>query len=638
MCALLLPVVGMSTPGARAVTPAVMRSFEPVSPARLLDTRDGTGGVARRRLADGEVLAFDVRGRRGLPASGIGSVSLNVAVTGTTAAGFVTVYPCDAPRPLTSNLNHGARSTVSNAVIAPVAADGRVCFHAERSTHLVVDVSGWFPVGGGFNSVTPRRSFDTRTGSGGVPTGRVGSGGLSYRFTGVHGVPSTGVSAVSFNLTATGASSTGFITAYPCDVNRPLVSSLGYRARNTVGSAVVSPVAADGRVCFHAERPVHLIADVNGWFDTSGGFVPVTPRRLLDTRTTPVMNNTVAGPVPFVTNGEGISISTVPWQVRLSVSGQLLCGGSIVHERWILTAAHCVVDDFGQAIDPTAVRVWGGLSLLSSMNSFNATAADEVIVHPGFNRFTFVNDIALVRLAAPLGTGTVIPLWTDPTGPVGLSSAYVSGWGSRTGGAGASEQLQGASLRIRSGPGLPCGSWQDAYDPVTMVCASGGLSVPDGAGACTGDSGGPLVVPGPGSSPRLVGVVSFGYLGCLNDHAYPTVFSRVSAFVSWIRKYVPTTGMVDDATITLEVTGRAGVPATGVGAVILTVSSVNALAPGYVTVFPCGPRPLAANVNSATGRVVQNLVVAPVSAAGTVCLYSATAAHLVVEVSGWVPS
>jgi hypothetical protein len=94
--------------------------------------------------------------------------------------------------------------------------------------------------------------------------------------------------------------------------------------------------------------------------------------------------------------------------------------------------------------------------------------------------------------------------------------------------------------------------------------------------------------------------------------------------------------------LTLQVTGRGGVPATGVAAVALNVTVVDGVANdfgGYVTVYPCDVgRPDASNLNFVSGQTVPNSVIAPVSAAGTVCLYVYGTAHLLVDVSGYFAS
>ena len=73
----------------------------------------------------------------------IRAVVLNITVTEATGAGFVTVYPCSATRPVASTLNYGVGTTVANLAVATTTADGKVCIYTQRPTHLVVDLSGY---------------------------------------------------------------------------------------------------------------------------------------------------------------------------------------------------------------------------------------------------------------------------------------------------------------------------------------------------------------------------------------------------------------------------------------------------------------------------------------------------------------
>jgi hypothetical protein len=87
----------------------------------------------------------------------------------------------------------------------------------------------------------------------------------------------------------------------------------------------------------------------------------------------------------------------------------------------------------------------------------------------------------------------------------------------------------------------------------------------------------------------------------------------------------------------LQVTGRAGVPAA-VNAVVLSVTAVDARAPGFVTVFPCGgPIPTSANLNYTAAATVTNAVVVGVGAGGRVCVYTMATIDLVVDVGGHLP-
>jgi uncharacterized delta-60 repeat protein len=254
------PSAGVSTFDIARIQ-ATTRPIVPLTPARLFDTRDGSGGVAVGKvgngLGGGTPIEFTVTGQGGVPATGVGAVSLNVTAVDTEApneGGYVTVYPCGT-RPNASNLNFISGQIIPNAVIAPVSANGKVCFFVYGKAHLLADVNGWLPIGAAFNSVTPARLFDTRDGSGGVAVSKVGNGlgggtPIEFTVTGQGGVPATGVGAVSLNVTAVDTEAPnegGYVTVYPCGT-RP------------------NAVSANGKVCFFVYGKAHLLADVNGWY------------------------------------------------------------------------------------------------------------------------------------------------------------------------------------------------------------------------------------------------------------------------------------------------------------------------------------------------------------------------------------
>ena len=88
----------------------------------------------------------------------------------------------------------------------------------------------------------------------------------------------------------------------------------------------------------------------------------------------------------------------------------------------------------------------------------------------------------------------------------------------------------------------------------------------------------------------------------------------------------------------VKVTGVGGVPGSGVGAVSLNVTVTEPVGPGFVTVYPCGTRPNASNLNFVGGQTVPNAVIAPVSVDGEVCLFSNLDTHLLADVNGWFAS
>ena len=281
-----------------------------VTPNRVLDTRDGTGGVAREKVGNFSGTATDLRfrilGAGGVPNLGVAAVSLNVTATETAApdeGGYVTVYPCATGRPNVSNINFTNGQIVPNAVIVPVG-DGDICFHVYGIAHLIVDAYGWLPFGAGFSTVTPNRVMDTRNAVGVVNATRVGNFSgtatdLPFTILGADSVPTSGVAAVSLNVTVSNTSAPdvgGYLTVYPCSTERPDVSNLNFSDGEIVANAVIVPVDNLGRICFHVYGTAHVIVDVNGWFASSAGFTPVAPSRVMDTRDG-------SGPVPIARVG-----------------------------------------------------------------------------------------------------------------------------------------------------------------------------------------------------------------------------------------------------------------------------------------------------------------------------------------------
>jgi hypothetical protein len=123
-------------------------AFSSLVPARLMDTRT-EGETVDGSLVDlgvrpgGSVIQVPVAGRGGVAADASAAV-LNVTATESEGEGYVTVFPCGSPRPLASSVNFTAGVTVANAVVARIGAGGNVCLFVSVSTHLIVDVSGFF--------------------------------------------------------------------------------------------------------------------------------------------------------------------------------------------------------------------------------------------------------------------------------------------------------------------------------------------------------------------------------------------------------------------------------------------------------------------------------------------------------------
>ncbi len=245
--------------------------FQSLVPARILDTRNGTGGGVR--LGPGASLDMQVSGQGGVPATGAGAAVLNVAVTGTTATSFLTVYPTGQPRPLAANLNFVAGNTVSNRVIAKLGTGGKLTIYNNAgSTDVIVDVNGWYTdasvagTSGTYNPLVPARILDTRNGTGGISGLRPAGSTVDVQVTGQGGVPATGVSAVILNATVTQPGALGYLTIFPAGTARPLASDLNYASGETRPNLVVVKVGADGKVSLFTSASTHVIFDVAGWY------------------------------------------------------------------------------------------------------------------------------------------------------------------------------------------------------------------------------------------------------------------------------------------------------------------------------------------------------------------------------------
>jgi hypothetical protein len=119
--------------------------FEPLAPARVLDTRIAVGISTTTPVAPDHAITLNLRGAGGLPNTAIAAVTLNVTAADATAAGFVTIWPAEKPQPTASNLNVTfAGQNIPNLAEVAVSPAGSVSIYSQAGTHLVVDVSGYY--------------------------------------------------------------------------------------------------------------------------------------------------------------------------------------------------------------------------------------------------------------------------------------------------------------------------------------------------------------------------------------------------------------------------------------------------------------------------------------------------------------
>ena len=249
-------------------------------PTRLLDTRSETGplGFQGTKPAATSTVVIHPSVR-----PGTNSVALNVTATEADGAGFVTVFPCDADRPLASNINTTAGATVANLVVTRLAEDGSVCLFTQQRTHLVVDLEGTFAAKGWWTpSGGPSRVLETRASEG--QQAYAGDRPIAGQTTELRMRVPNDTRAVVLNLTSVDAAADGFVTVWPCDIERPLASNLNVKQGETRPNLVVTSLSPSGDICLYTHTPMDLVADIEGAFLAGGGMAPVGPVRVSDGR------------------------------------------------------------------------------------------------------------------------------------------------------------------------------------------------------------------------------------------------------------------------------------------------------------------------------------------------------------------
>lgn len=327
----LISVTTSGGSAAVAVTlaiPVFPGQYQPLPPARILDTRTGTGGYATP-VGAGQVIAVQVAGVGSVPKmtdpNPPSAAVLNVTVTGATAPSYLTVYPTGVNRPLASNLNFVAGQTVPNLVVVALGPDGKVAvFNGAGNVHVIFDVAGWVSTQGKtpspataglYRPLVPARLLDTRTGFGGSPTMTAGQT-INLQVTGKGSMPATGVTAVVLNVTATGPTAAGYLTVFPAGGTSPLASNLNFVPGQTVPNRVMVKVGTGGQVSlFNGPGTTDVVVDVGGWFTdgsdataTGGQFTGLTPARVLDTRNGTGGFSTPVGPggtIQLLVAGQG---------------------------------------------------------------------------------------------------------------------------------------------------------------------------------------------------------------------------------------------------------------------------------------------------------------------------------------------
>ncbi|ESP00778.1 hypothetical protein LOTGIDRAFT_207774 [Lottia gigantea] len=227
---------------------------------------------------------------------------------------------------------------------------------------------------------------------------------------------------------------------------------------------------------------------------------------------------------------------THPWQVslrRVTSEGQShFCGGVILNENYVLTAAHCLT-----AYPANEVKVTAGGHFLQSQSEFETESfAESLILHESYdgNAQGFPNDIALIKLATPISENGGIQYGglpvDDSSDYSGSSGCYITGWGRTIAGGALPNALQETPISILTNSDCKSRLSILLYFALrdTHICTYGGGT----SSACNGDSGGPAVCDDGNGGKVVVGVTSWGEANCPQNK--PSVYTRLSKYLTWI--------------------------------------------------------------------------------------------------------
>ncbi|XP_063285649.1 serine protease 27-like [Pelobates fuscus] len=238
-----------------------------------------------------------------------------------------------------------------------------------------------------------------------------------------------------------------------------------------------------------------------------------------------------------------------PWQVSLYFDGLPSCGGSLIANSWVMSAAHC----FTLSDNCSSYRIYLGAYQLSNLQDPNVVSIGikQIIKHPDFQYEGSSGDIALVELEVAVQyTSYILPICL-PSPTINLpegTTCWSTGWGHTQAGVALTDPKTLQEVELALINRTTCEAmyqvslhYSAQYQLIQddMICAGYKEGQKD---ACQGDSGGPFVC-NINNVWLQFGIITWG-VGCAKAYS-PGVYSRVQTYLDWIKSYVPSVSISD---------------------------------------------------------------------------------------------
>ncbi|MCB1001278.1 MAG: fibronectin type III domain-containing protein [Acidimicrobiales bacterium] len=262
--------------GAIAPAPPTAGGYTPITPRRVLDTREAPGTAVPARTEHRVVLP------QGLLPSDVTGISFNLTVAEPARSGYLTAHVCGSAIPSAASLNYAAGETTANLVESSIRAGQDLCVFTMSEAHVVVDVTGFHSESSTqlLEARAPVRLVDTR-----LTTALAADSTMVVPVIGDGRAPA-GTSSAYLDIAVTSPEGAGFITVFPCGEERPWASTLNFVGGELASNSAIAKIGTDGAVCVYTTTATDLVVDLTATFSSSGTgrFSGYVPGRLSDTR------------------------------------------------------------------------------------------------------------------------------------------------------------------------------------------------------------------------------------------------------------------------------------------------------------------------------------------------------------------